>query len=92
MFSKLKMTIDFDRWYWSYAYGSKLICIKYIKQSDLPLEEKEKRIKYHMGNLGVTKISSSNFVGIFMSNSWGVIHAPFRGGTPPWSEGWRVVS
>ena len=45
------MEIDFDNWYNSYTYGSKLACIKYIKDSDLSKEEKNKRILSHILNL-----------------------------------------
>lgn len=45
----------FYNWYWSYAYGSKTCCIRYIERSDIPLEEKLKKIEYHKGNLGITK-------------------------------------
>ncbi len=45
----------FDKWYWSYGYASKAICIKAVEQSDLTPEEKKIRINYHKGNMGVTK-------------------------------------
>lgn len=45
----------FDEWYWSYKYGSKLACIKAVKDSDLSAEEQKIRIDYHTKNLGVTK-------------------------------------
>lgn len=45
----------FDNWYWSYKYGSKIACIRYIESLSIPLEEKLKKIEYHKGNLGITK-------------------------------------
>jgi len=46
---------EFDKWYWSYAYGSKAICIKAIEASDLPEEEKKIRIGRHKANMGIRK-------------------------------------
>lgn len=44
--------LDFDKWYWSYGYGSKISCIKVVEASDLPQTEKEELIKYYKNNLG----------------------------------------
>lgn len=43
---------SFDAWYWSYGYASKAVCIKFVENSDLTKEEKEKLIEYHRNNLG----------------------------------------
>lgn len=51
----MNKTSEFDRWYWGYRYGSKITCIKAVEQSDLPEEEKKQLIKYHTGNLGITR-------------------------------------
>jgi len=44
--------MEFENWYWSYKYGSKLACIRFIESSDLSEEEKKTRIDYHKSNLG----------------------------------------
>ena len=40
--------MDFEEWYDAYTYGSKLLCIKVISESNLSEEEKKIRILSHI--------------------------------------------